>query len=505
MAEEVVSWTRLNGPKLETFLFGQALIDYFQFHLERKMRMESEVLSSPSKFVKRWITIMEPNTKQVYDNQNDNDSTSSVQISDVTLISYVPVMMSCQTLMHLYAHSRIEEEYSEKQGFSSVYQDFVKINEEVQRLTSTWMTNALSVEYFINIFSIPLIHFISEVFGRKVGMLLSLSGTLGKVIVITATMFFKLPLDVLVWACAINGITGGTGSFITGIVSHISDKSNLGKSCFDHFSRILALAIGVSGIFTVIFGYIMTSFSRIIVSLCLVYLALVCAIIIIFRFEESQNRNASQMSPTMKCSFRDLWNVVPIRKFLLLFFFLSMAAFSYLPAGGQTIFVTQFFINKSVNACNNTTIGIYLGIFAFSFYITHFFASMAKMEHISSNVIIVVCLLLGFVSSIVLSFTMRMFFYQAVLVNNLVVYTVMYFIGRELSLLVDVRLHGCLYALLFVINLCATSLTLPFLNMIYKRTLSHFPGSLYFTYAAFFLIAASFQFGVWFYEKDKKE
>ncbi|XP_014771056.1 uncharacterized protein LOC106869723 [Octopus bimaculoides] len=438
----------------------------------------------------------------------DEYSTSFGQISDMTLICYVPVMMSCQTIMHLYAHSRIEEEYSEALGFSSLYRDRLQklsIKEEVQRLTSTWMTNALSVEYFMNIFSIVLIHFLGEAFGRKIGMLVSLSGTIGKVIVITATMSFKLPLNLLVVACAMNGITGGAGSFITGIVSHISDESKLGKSCFDRFSRVLALAVGISGIFIIIFGFIITTRNSIIVSLCLLNLTLISGIILIFRFEESQQRNTSQIYLTMKSSFWDLWNVVPVRKFLLLFFFLSMAAFSYLPAGGQTIFITQFFINKSFNSCDNTTIGIYLGIFTFSFYITYFFASMATMEQISSNAIIIGCLLIGFVSSIVLSLTMRMFFYQAVLVNNVVVYTVMYFIGKEMSLLVEVRLHGCLYALLFIINSFATSLTLPFLNMIYKRTLTYFPGSLYFTYAAFFLIAAAFQLGVWFYEKDKKE
>lgn len=279
------------------------------------------------------------------------------------------------------------------------------------------MTDTLSVEYFISIFSVLLIHFISEAFGRKVGMLVSLSGTIGKAVLIAATMFFKLPLDVLYVACALNGITGGTGTFITGIVSHISDVNQDGKACFDRFSRVLALAIGMSGVFNIFFGYIMTHSSYLIVSVCLVNLTIFSAIIVIFRTEQSQQKNTSQTSSTKKSSFRDLWDVVPTRKFLLLFFFLSMAAFSYLPVGGQSIFVTQFFINKSFHSRDSIAIGIYMGIFAFSFYITYFFASMATMENISSNTIIIGCLLLGFISSVVLSLTMRMFFYQAGIIS----------------------------------------------------------------------------------------
>jgi hypothetical protein len=56
MAKEVVWWTRLKGLKTDTFLFGQALIDFFKFHLKRKLRVEREVLI-PSEFVARWVRV----------------------------------------------------------------------------------------------------------------------------------------------------------------------------------------------------------------------------------------------------------------------------------------------------------------------------------------------------------------------------------------------------------------------------------------------------------------
>ncbi len=56
MAKEVVWWTRLKGLKTDTFLSGHALTDFFKFHLERKVRVEREVLSS-SKFNERWVRV----------------------------------------------------------------------------------------------------------------------------------------------------------------------------------------------------------------------------------------------------------------------------------------------------------------------------------------------------------------------------------------------------------------------------------------------------------------
>ena len=47
---------KLKGLKTDTFLFGQALIDFFKFHLKRKVRVEREVLP-PSKFVERWVNV----------------------------------------------------------------------------------------------------------------------------------------------------------------------------------------------------------------------------------------------------------------------------------------------------------------------------------------------------------------------------------------------------------------------------------------------------------------
>ena len=46
MAKEVVWWTRLKGLKTGTFLSGQALINFFKYHLRRKVRVEREVLTS---------------------------------------------------------------------------------------------------------------------------------------------------------------------------------------------------------------------------------------------------------------------------------------------------------------------------------------------------------------------------------------------------------------------------------------------------------------------------
>jgi hypothetical protein len=56
MTKEIVWWTRLKGLKTDTFLFGQALIGFFKFHLKRKVRVEREVLS-PSKFYERWVNV----------------------------------------------------------------------------------------------------------------------------------------------------------------------------------------------------------------------------------------------------------------------------------------------------------------------------------------------------------------------------------------------------------------------------------------------------------------
>ncbi len=46
----------MKGLRTDTFLFGQSLIDFFKFHLERKVRVEREVLYS-SKFYERWVRV----------------------------------------------------------------------------------------------------------------------------------------------------------------------------------------------------------------------------------------------------------------------------------------------------------------------------------------------------------------------------------------------------------------------------------------------------------------
>jgi hypothetical protein len=56
MAKEIVWWTRLKGLKTDIFLFGQALIGFFKFHLKRKVRVEREVLL-PSIFFERWVNV----------------------------------------------------------------------------------------------------------------------------------------------------------------------------------------------------------------------------------------------------------------------------------------------------------------------------------------------------------------------------------------------------------------------------------------------------------------
>ncbi|MCP3653585.1 MAG: zinc-binding domain-containing protein [Herbaspirillum sp.] len=56
MAKEVVWWSRLKGLRTDTFLSGQTLIDFFRFHLRRKLRVEREVLPS-GVFYDRWVRV----------------------------------------------------------------------------------------------------------------------------------------------------------------------------------------------------------------------------------------------------------------------------------------------------------------------------------------------------------------------------------------------------------------------------------------------------------------
>ena len=56
MVKEIVWWTRLKGLRSGLFLSGQALINFFKFHLRRKMRVERAALP-PSVFEKRWVKV----------------------------------------------------------------------------------------------------------------------------------------------------------------------------------------------------------------------------------------------------------------------------------------------------------------------------------------------------------------------------------------------------------------------------------------------------------------
>ena len=56
MAKECVWWSRLKGLQTNTFLSDQPLINFFKYHLKRKIRVEREVLSNEC-FVKRWVKV----------------------------------------------------------------------------------------------------------------------------------------------------------------------------------------------------------------------------------------------------------------------------------------------------------------------------------------------------------------------------------------------------------------------------------------------------------------
>lgn len=51
---------KLKAQKTDTFLFGQALVDFFKFYLGRKVRVEKEVLPLHplSIFVERWVYVV---------------------------------------------------------------------------------------------------------------------------------------------------------------------------------------------------------------------------------------------------------------------------------------------------------------------------------------------------------------------------------------------------------------------------------------------------------------
>lgn len=55
-AVEVVWWTRLKRLQTDIFLFSESLIKLFEFHLEKKMRVEKEVMSLNT-LVERWMNL----------------------------------------------------------------------------------------------------------------------------------------------------------------------------------------------------------------------------------------------------------------------------------------------------------------------------------------------------------------------------------------------------------------------------------------------------------------
>lgn len=56
MAKEYAWWTCLKGIETNTYLFREYLINFFQYHLKRTIRVQREELSS-KRFEKRWVNV----------------------------------------------------------------------------------------------------------------------------------------------------------------------------------------------------------------------------------------------------------------------------------------------------------------------------------------------------------------------------------------------------------------------------------------------------------------
>ncbi|XP_071955684.1 lysosomal proton-coupled steroid conjugate and bile acid symporter SLC46A3-like [Antedon mediterranea] len=137
------------------------------------------------------------------------------------------------------------------------------LQQEIQAESSRWLMYCTVANLLPSLFMIVIIGALSDSVGRRFSILLPLFGQLQTLCMWIATVLFDLPLEYLIGAMFLQGLTGGPGLFIASCFTYISDVTS-------HKSRTLRIVIGEcvlmssSGIAQIFAGYVLDKYNFVI-------------------------------------------------------------------------------------------------------------------------------------------------------------------------------------------------------------------------------------------------
>ncbi|XP_071956307.1 lysosomal proton-coupled steroid conjugate and bile acid symporter SLC46A3-like [Antedon mediterranea] len=158
------------------------------------------------------------------------------------------------------------------------------LQQEIQAESSRWLMYFTVSNMLPSLFMTVIIGALSDSVGsRRFAILLPSFGQLQTLCVWIATVFFDLPLEYLIGAMFLQGLTGGSALFIASCFTYISDVTS-------HKSRTMRIVIGEcvlvssSGIAQIFAGYVLDKYNYFIafavaaaISICaIVYMSLPC-------------------------------------------------------------------------------------------------------------------------------------------------------------------------------------------------------------------------------------
>lgn len=150
------------------------------------------------------------------------------------LVLFVASLVLSQLTTQLFIHSSVSERYN-NDSMVNATTDTCKANatspifqteQLIQEETSKWVMSFTFALTLPGVASTLVIGSLTDIYGRKLGILLSIVGSLVRAVITIIVMVQKLPLHYLFFGYLVEGFTGSFGTMIMAGFSYVSDISD---------------------------------------------------------------------------------------------------------------------------------------------------------------------------------------------------------------------------------------------------------------------------------------
>ncbi|KAK3772193.1 hypothetical protein RRG08_035233 [Elysia crispata] len=445
-------------------------------------------------------------------------------------LGYIPSMV----IMNPFIYDRIAEEYNHEVNTSSQMPCVKHMNDstgntsgieiqiEIERRVSTLELYLHLTTYVTAIIPILLLGPISDTYGRKIGFILPILGTLIKQIVYIIVVALRLPVSLLYLAHAIEACGGSFAAMLSAIFSVTSDVTQVGQGRSGWIAVMEALqtlAAASGQIYTAQWmrhGYL----HPLICALCMCCVALVMTIFLLPETHSTASTGDSshasnQEDDTGQCwrILRTCWNTVKesvavyykdgdanqgrdgqqrilCKRRLCLAIFILTVAVNFSRTGVEALFQLKYPLCWAATQVY-TFSGVRIFLSWLAILVT--LGLMQKLFKMADRHVAIVGIVSSILSNAALSLAVNdAMVYEAAVVGYMT-RSIIPMLRSVLSSVVDHAHQGAMYAGLSCIESLGASVFSTAANRIYYASLSYWAGEIFVVFACIMIIALVLQ------------